>query len=236
LKQETLDILKQVVKRSEAATALVSIENERFTERDLLHWTNGSSVEPGAPVLDKVVLDKVTEIIGMKATIAENKRKIEYNKRLIDKVFTNQGRLRENIKSLERARVANSDLMKRYLSDLEKDEDFLKKTRSTIESIENETVHLEKSIVQKKGAIVALVKNMKGQTQGSSSSSLSSPRLSTSSSLFNNDSENDCEDDEMSSPKCEEKRPMKKDADKMKPVREKKEQDLSPRRDEKKKR
>jgi len=163
LKQEVLDVLKQVVRRSEADNALVAIENERFTERELLHWSTGSSVDQGGPVLDKVVLSKVKEIIDMKGMIAENKRKIDYNKKLIDKVFVNQGRLRENIKSLEKAKVANSDLMKRYLSDLEKDEDFLKKTRAAIENIEQETVSLEKSIVQKKRAIVVLVKNMKGQ-------------------------------------------------------------------------
>jgi len=163
LKQEVLDVLKQVVRRSEADAALVAIENERFSERELLHWSTGSSVDQGGPVLDKNVLSKVKEIIDMKGMIAENKRKIDYNKKLIDKVFVNQGRLRENIKSLEKAKVANSDLMKRYLSDLEKDEDFLKKTRAAIENIEQETVSLEKSIVQKKRAIVVLVKNMKGQ-------------------------------------------------------------------------
>jgi len=165
LKPETLEILKTVVQRSEADAALVSIEHERFTERDLLHWTTGSSVVPGGPVLEKVVLDKVAEIIEMRASITETRRKIDYNQKLIEKVFTNQGRLRENIKSLEKAKVADSNLVKRYLSDLEKEEDDLKKTRAAIETLETERTNLEKSVEEKKKAIVAMVKEMKAKTQ-----------------------------------------------------------------------
>jgi len=158
MKPETLEILKTVVQRAEADAALIDIERERFTERELLHWTTGSSVVSGGPILEKEVLDKVAEIIQMKATIVETRRKIDNNQKLIEKVFTNQGRLRENIKSLEKAKVADSNLVKRYLSDLEKEEDDLKKTRSAIESLEMEKVNLEKSIEQKKRAIVAMVK------------------------------------------------------------------------------
>jgi len=162
LKAETLEVLKGVVQRAEAKNALLSVEREWYSEKDWINWQTGSSVVPGGAVLDKTILDGVSQVLGMKAKISENQRQTEYNQKLIEKVFVNQARLRENIKSLEKANAqAKTALVARYLMDIEKEEDDLKNTRGILDKLEVEKASLEKLLLEKKAALVDLVKKGK---------------------------------------------------------------------------
>jgi len=64
--------------------------------------------------------------------------------KILKKIFENQGRLRDNIKSLEK--MPSSDLVKRYLKDMVAQENDLKSTRERIEEFEIEDAKLESQL------------------------------------------------------------------------------------------
>lgn len=156
LKEETLEVLRGIVKRSEALSALSLIESERFTERETRQWRTGSTVESGMPILDKELLDKVDQVLALKTSSQNCQREIDTKKRHVEKVFQNQQRLRENIKSLDK--MVGSDLMKRYLSDLDKEEDDLIQTRKQIEALEAEKHKIDASVAEHQLALAAEAK------------------------------------------------------------------------------
>jgi len=58
---------------------------------------------------------------------SESKAAIEAQNNLLKKIFENQQRLRDNIKSLQK--VPGTELIKRYLKDLDAEEDEIIKVR-----------------------------------------------------------------------------------------------------------
>merc|ERR1719469_927415 len=78
---------------------------------------------------------------------AEVERRIAQAKASEDRVFANQERLRQNIQSMEKVQNCGT-LMSRYLTDLNKDEDDLIKTREQIAALEEESVKHKESVGQ----------------------------------------------------------------------------------------
>jgi len=145
LKKEDLLVLKQLVRKSEVVTALRSVENEHFTGRDVQQWRVGSSVDlESGGLIPADLAAKLDKVLDLKAKLSEVCRLITAGNERIQVVFKNQGRLRENLKSLEK--MTGSELVKRYLTDLDKEEDDLEKTRTNIEKNENTKAVLETQI------------------------------------------------------------------------------------------
>jgi len=137
--------LKALVKRSETVAALRIIESENFTDRNLATWKSGPSVEPESGSLIPEKLQKrVVSVLELKEKEAELLRTLTSLQSNIKKIFENQTRLRENIKSLEK--MTNSDLVKRYLKDLDKEEDDLIRTRESIDKLEVQKTQLQTSL------------------------------------------------------------------------------------------
>lgn len=136
LKPETLNILKQIVRKEEALAALANLESETFTERDMVKWKAGSSVDPTLSLLPPDLLAAAENILNLVSAQKVRNQTINQEKERIQKVFDNQARLRENIKSLEK--MPQSDAVKGYLSDLHRQEGELKEMRNKIN--DNETV------------------------------------------------------------------------------------------------
>lgn len=144
MSQETLDILKGMVKHQELLAMLRSIEQASFSENDFHKWQQGSAVDPigqQKSLLQQPLTEMVPGILSMNERIASINNKISAFEEHIRKVFTNQERLRNNIKSLEK--VTGSELVKRYLSDLNTEEDDLISTRKQISQLEAERLKLE---------------------------------------------------------------------------------------------
>jgi len=119
-------VLKQLVRKSEVVTALRSVENEHFTGRDVQQWRVGSSVDlESGGLIPADLAAKLDKVLDLKAKLSEVCRLITAGNERIQVVFKNQGRLRENLKSLEK--MTGSELVKRYLTDLDKEEDDLEK-------------------------------------------------------------------------------------------------------------
>jgi len=155
IEDKSLEVFKGIVRRTEAISALGALENGRFSERDLSDWRAGSQV--GGTYLDENLLKVAAQIISLRAVTAEMQRQIDAHKRHIEKVFQNQSRLRENIKSLDK--MVGSDLMKRYLKDLDLEEDDLIKTRKEIEDTEARKSQLDKELNDLQFSLASNVRN-----------------------------------------------------------------------------
>nr|AAQ16627.1 ubiquitin-like protein Ublp94.4 [Acanthamoeba castellanii] len=154
MEEKTLDIFKGIIIREEAHAALQSLESGRFSDRQVSDWASGSSV--GGKLLDEKILTAAQKVLELRAETAEMQRQIDNHKRHIDKVFQNQNRLRENIRSLDK--MTNSDLMKRYLNDLNVEEDDLISTRKEIDAIETAKLQRDKELGDRQFALTKLAR------------------------------------------------------------------------------
>jgi hypothetical protein len=80
----------------------------------------------------------------MEAEKKELTRKQGLNKERVKKIFENQARLRDNIKSMENVRTGT--LLDRYMSDMDREENDLIGTRQKVEEAEEQIVSKEQAI------------------------------------------------------------------------------------------
>eukprot|EP00995_Heteronema_vittatum_P002766 NODE_1403_length_975_cov_109.893089_g972_i0.p1 GENE.NODE_1403_length_975_cov_109.893089_g972_i0~~NODE_1403_length_975_cov_109.893089_g972_i0.p1 ORF type:complete len:187 (+),score=84.20 NODE_1403_length_975_cov_109.893089_g972_i0:24-563(+) len=136
--------LKAIVIREETLKVLDKIISESVTSRDLHAWAQAKDTfKIPAPLLAK--LDSQIDVENKMALVT---RRITSMKDHVKKVFENQSRLRENIKSMEK--VTNSSLIDRYLKDLNREEDDLIKTQKGITDAEEENFKLGAQLRQVK--------------------------------------------------------------------------------------
>jgi len=152
--------LKNVVKKSQALAACRVIETESFTEKDLIAWKVPVSIDPeSGNIVPKSLLDKVVRVLERQLREKELTRMINSKNDHISKVFQNQTRLRENIKSLEK--MSDSELVKRYLKDLNNEEDDIQKTRDVIDILEKEKLTVQSEIKDAKYESVTEARKMR---------------------------------------------------------------------------
>jgi hypothetical protein len=133
---------------------LQQIESESFSDKNLITWKSGSSLSAPKvlkdgtvyvePLVNQALLDKVENILLLENKKRETRRVINSYNEHIKKIVDNQGRLRDNIKSLDK--MPNVDLIKRYMKDLGTQEDDLFETRGKIETLEAEEAKLENEL------------------------------------------------------------------------------------------
>jgi len=159
--QVVIDTIIQIVVQRDTLQALQQIESESFSEKNLLTWKSGSSlatpkVKDGIvfvePLVNQALLDKVESILTLENKKRETRRIITQFNEHIKKIVDNQGRLRDNIKSLDK--MPNSDLIKRYLKDLGTQEDDLFETRGKIEQLEAEEAKLDNDLKKMKFEVI----------------------------------------------------------------------------------
>merc|ERR1719473_749825 len=80
------------------------------------------------------LLNGLDSFHALKAQRAEGERKKRALQARIEEVFTNQNRLRENIRAFEK--IGKNELLDRYLNDMGKEEDELIATRAAIATID----------------------------------------------------------------------------------------------------
>jgi hypothetical protein len=142
LDKDTLSVLKSIISRSQTLSALKIIETTSYTEREIMTWKGLFSVDPQqGTILPKELLELLDKVVTLQSREKDITRSINVYNEHINKVFQNQTRLRENIRSLEK--LTESDLIKRYLKDLDKEEDDLQKTRSAIDQLESEKARVQ---------------------------------------------------------------------------------------------
>merc|ERR1712036_82517 len=93
-----------------------------------------NEVFPGAEKEVRDLLARVRELGRLEAEKKELARKQGLDATRVKKIFENQSRLRENIKSMEHVRTGS--LLERYMSDMDKEENDLITTRKRMEEAE----------------------------------------------------------------------------------------------------
>jgi len=125
--------LKEIIKKSEIRSTLQKIKRMNFTEQELRNW----NINYYEKTFTKEILGEATKWFSDKAEAKKKLNTIKSHKEHISQVFTNQQRLRENIKSMG-DQMQKSDLVNRYLDDLNKEEDDLIQTRRNIKQLEKD--------------------------------------------------------------------------------------------------
>ena len=121
LTNEVIESIRKVVGRKDLLDALNRMSNENFTEKEFLKWVE---LYFDTKILSQSLKEKLVRSLNIRNKIAELNNATTSVNDSISKNHQNQSRVRENIRSLEK--MPTSDLMKRYLKDMDKEEDDLK--------------------------------------------------------------------------------------------------------------
>lgn len=130
---ELVEFIKGIVGRKDLIDALKKMSSGNFSEKEYLKWVE-------VYFETKILNDNFKKLVSTNLTVT--KRISELNSiytecnEAIQRNHKNQERLRENIKSLEK--IPNSDLMKRYLTDMGKEEDELRELKGKLECVNKE--------------------------------------------------------------------------------------------------
>jgi len=126
--------LKEVVRQEALKAIYAKVENHRVSERDCVDWQQED-------ILPTEVLALVQRVRAAEASLSEIERQKKTHKAHVEKVFANQERLRSNIQSLEK--VKNTQLVERYLKDLNNEEDDLIETNTKLDALEDARVEAD---------------------------------------------------------------------------------------------
>ncbi|CAF1242998.1 unnamed protein product [Didymodactylos carnosus] len=147
LDKSTMEIIKRIVKFEYVSIALDYMMNPTHITETLMHdWQTRKEF------LSETLMNTIMTMLNVQHNITELNQQIQYMNEYIKSIFTNQERLRENIRSLEK--VNTSDLLKRYLKDLNTEEDDLAQTRKQIKKMESEKNTLQKILKEKQCELI----------------------------------------------------------------------------------
>merc|ERR1712065_30244 len=93
----------------------------------------------------------ILEIKGAKAELDRCRMQVSAKEKSIADTFKNQERLRQNIRSFEKQ--ASSKLVKRYLADMDREEDDLIRQRKEIKKLEQKTTQKNDVIASLKSSL-----------------------------------------------------------------------------------
>merc|ERR1719152_194108 len=103
----------------------------------------------------KLMSQKILELKKALTDYEHSQNLCKAKEKSIADTFKNQERLRENIRSFEKQ--ANSKLVKRYLSDMDKEEDDLIRQRKEIKVLEQKTEQKNDTIASLKRSLMNIV-------------------------------------------------------------------------------
>jgi ubiquitin len=147
--------LQGIVDRQNVLDMLDTIEDENCTERDYHMWQQSGVADK----LSKEVMEKLEAQMTLEQKISQYTRSQAAKRDHVVKVFENQNRLRENIKSLEK--VQNDTLVNRYLVDLNREEDDLIRVQKAIAEEEEKLFQCRQDLKHTKLAASDLAKKMR---------------------------------------------------------------------------
>eukprot|EP00928_Gymnodinium_smaydae_P089680 TRINITY_DN735_c0_g1_i2.p1 TRINITY_DN735_c0_g1~~TRINITY_DN735_c0_g1_i2.p1 ORF type:complete len:844 (+),score=129.08 TRINITY_DN735_c0_g1_i2:63-2534(+) len=157
LSADVADALRGKLARLRLGTLLDSlVRPEGIEEEDLISWTERrypwspdseqcSGLDDVAVEL-RTLLSQVRNLKIIQSEKAEIKRKQNVDSNRVKKIFENQQRLRENIKSMEHVRTGS--LLDRYMSDMDKEENDLINTRRRVDEAEEEVAEKTRAVTK----------------------------------------------------------------------------------------
>merc|ERR1711953_897388 len=152
LLEEMVTEIQEMIQRRALKKALTRVINGVADENDLSAW---SKIE-GNFMVPPAVLEPLAKKATINNEIQAHKRLLKAQTDTIDKITKTQARLRENIKGLEK--VEAGDLLKRYLKDLNEQEDELLKANSSIKQLDEQIFAAQASLTTVNGQCIASAK------------------------------------------------------------------------------
>jgi ubiquitin len=137
LQQDVLDDLANARERLRLGCLVRAlIRPTGISEEQLLGWKGRETAYNPDSVQNEVddLLQQVSKLQDLENKKSEAQRKQSLDTGRVKKIFENQSRLRENIKSMEAVRTGS--LLDRYMNDMDKEENDLIETRQRIEEAE----------------------------------------------------------------------------------------------------
>jgi ubiquitin len=140
LTEEKLADIQEMIQRRALVKALTRVINCNTDEKDL----SAFSRLQGKFAVSETVLEPMAKKVKMNGEIQTYTRQLKAQNDTIEKITKIQARLRENIKGLEK--VSADDLLKRYLKDLNEQEDELLKASKSIEELNEQIFQTQASL------------------------------------------------------------------------------------------
>jgi ubiquitin len=140
LPEEMVTEIQEMIQRRALKKALTRVINCNADDNDLSAW---NKIE-GKFMVPRAVLEPMAKRATINNEIQAHKRSLKAQNDTIDKITKIQARLRENIKGLEK--VNADDLLKRYLKDLNEQEDELLKANTSIKQLDEQIFAAQASL------------------------------------------------------------------------------------------
>ncbi|CAF1281411.1 unnamed protein product [Rotaria sp. Silwood1] len=143
--EKTISLIQKVITHKYVQQVLRYIIDSTITDSQIRTWT------PKRDLIPTSLFDKAVAIVDIQMVSRELEKKINSLEAHIKSIFENQERIRQNIKSLEK--IDKSDLMIRYLKDLNTEEDDLQQTRREIKTMKDEYNQKQRELEEKQASL-----------------------------------------------------------------------------------
>ncbi|CAF2952112.1 unnamed protein product [Rotaria sp. Silwood2] len=142
--EKTISLIQKVITHKYVQQVLRHMIDNTITDSQIRTWT------PKRDLIPTSLFDKAVAIVDIQMVSRELEKKIKSLEADIKSIFENQERIRQNIKSLEK--IDKSDLMIRYLKDLNTEEDDLQQTRREIKTMQDEYNQKQRELEEKQAS------------------------------------------------------------------------------------
>jgi hypothetical protein len=143
--EKTINLIQKIITHKYVQQVLRHIIDNTITDSQIRSWTSKRDLIPTS------LFDKAVAIVDTQVIIRDIEKQIKSREAHIKSIFENQERIRQNIKSLEK--IEKSDLMTRYLKDLNTEEDDLQQTRRNIAQLQEQFNQRQRELEEKQAAL-----------------------------------------------------------------------------------
>ncbi|CAF1333622.1 unnamed protein product, partial [Rotaria sordida] len=143
--EKTINLIQQIITYKYVRQVLQHMIDSTITDNEIRTWT------PKRDLIPTSLFDKAVTIIDTQMMIRELETRIKTREADIKSIFENQERTRKSIKSLEK--IDKTDLIRRYLKDLNTEEYELQQTRLEIKTIQDELNKKQRELEEKQASL-----------------------------------------------------------------------------------
>jgi septal ring factor EnvC (AmiA/AmiB activator) len=122
-----------------------SVEIQHVSQDVILSWVNSKYI-------NTTIAGHIQELVSLNSTVSALQHRIDLLKKEIETIFTNQERLRENLKALGNSE-SERGLRDRYVSELSAEEDKLREHRDAINALKEEKEETENELYDRLAAL-----------------------------------------------------------------------------------
>jgi hypothetical protein len=144
--EKTVNLIQKIITHKYVQQVLRHMTDSSLTDSQIRTWTTKRDLIPTS------LFDKAVNIVDTKRMLVELEKRIKSRETHIKSIFENQERIRQNIKSLEN--IDKSDLMTRYLKDLNTEEDDLQETRREIKLMQDAYNEKQRELEERQASLI----------------------------------------------------------------------------------